>query len=350
MRAGRYHGEGDVRVDDVPEPVAGDGEVRVRVAYNGLCGSDLHEIYDGARAVPLHAPNPVTGARVPVILGHEAAGFVDQIGRGVDGVHEGDLVVIEPIVPCGVCPRCAAGTYNLCDHQAFHGLSTGGGGLAEYTTVKASMVHRMPAGTDTRLAALVEPLAVAYHGVERTGARPGQSAVILGSGPIGLAVALLLRARGVACVLSEPAAHRRAVAEGLGLPTFDASAEGFDLGEATRAWVGADGADLAFDTAAGPLTFRAAVSATAKRGMVMLMASPRRPEASAVLSELLAKEIDLRASYAYAHDFPPVIETVLSGAIPVDGWVTTKPLSELNDVLTRLRSGELTKVLIDPTA
>ena len=145
MKAARYYGIEDVRIEDVPEHPPSEGEVKVRVAFNGICGSDLHEYFEGPRAVPL-VPHPLTGVSAPVILGHEAAGYVAGVGRGVSGVGEGDLVVIDPLHPCHRCPSCQAGHHNLCDRLAMHGYSTTGGGLSEYTVVPSSMVVATPPG------------------------------------------------------------------------------------------------------------------------------------------------------------------------------------------------------------
>jgi (R,R)-butanediol dehydrogenase/meso-butanediol dehydrogenase/diacetyl reductase len=349
MRAAVYHGVRDVRVEDVDEPDVGPGEVKLAVAYNGICGTDLHEVFDGPRAIPT-TPHPLTGACAPVILGHEAAGVVVGVGEGVTGIGEGDLVAVEPILRCGACPWCVAGHYNLCERVAFHGLSTGGGGLCEYTTVPATMAHRVPAGVDPLAAAVVEPLAVAHHAVERSRVREGQVAVVHGAGPIGLGVLLTLRARGVPCIAFEPSAGRRAVAERFGATTLDPTAEGVDVGAEVRDRTAGRGADVSFDTAGGPATFASAVATTARHGTVHVVAAPPRPEPLPALRALLAGEIDVRTSYAYCGDFPAVIEQVAAGAYPLDGWVSTMPLTRIVEALELLRAGEAMKILIDPTA
>src|SRR5438309_166866 len=140
MRAAVYHGLGDVRIEDVEEPTPGAGQVKIQVAYNGLCGTDLHELFDGPRVVPLD-PHPLAGVRPPVILGHEIAGTVVELGPGVTDLEKGMLVAVEPLIACGACRWCRTGHVNLCDRLAFHGLSTAGGGLAEYTVVARPMLH-----------------------------------------------------------------------------------------------------------------------------------------------------------------------------------------------------------------
>jgi (R,R)-butanediol dehydrogenase / meso-butanediol dehydrogenase / diacetyl reductase len=350
MRAAVYHGPGDVRLEDVPERAPRAGEVKVRVAYNGLCGTDVHEVFDGARAIPVTAPHPLTGAVAPVILGHEVAGVVVEMGAGVTNVVEGDLVAIEPTVSCGVCRWCASGDRNLCEVLAFHGLSTGDGGLAEYTTVRAHMLHRVPAGTDPRAAALVEPLAVCHRAVTRSCARDEDTVVVHGGGPIGIGILLMLRGAGRQCILVEPSAVRRSVAASFGATTIDPTDDGAEVATAVRDLTAGRGAHISFDAAGGSNTFQAAVSTTTAHGTVVVVASPRHPESTPVLSDLVAREIDVRTSYGYCGDFPSVIDEIDNGTFPLEGWVTTRPLVDVGAALDALRAGELIKVLIDPTA
>src|SRR5215510_14188915 len=142
-RALRYHGREDVRLEEVDEPVAGPGDVILRVAYNGICGSDVHEYFDGPIAAS-REPHPLTGCAMPCILGHELAGEVVEVGPGVDDVSIGALVAVEPIETCGTCAYCRNGHRHLCRKTAFHGYHRAGGGLSDYTAVRRDMVHPMP--------------------------------------------------------------------------------------------------------------------------------------------------------------------------------------------------------------
>ena len=179
VKAARYYGMRDVRIEDVEVPRPGPGEVQIEVALNGICGTDLHEYFDGPRAVPMQ-PHPLTGVKAPVILGHETAGHVADVGPGVKGFEAGDLVVVDPLRCCGACPPCRSGLDNLCDRLAMHGFSTGGGGLAEFTVAPASRLHPIPRGMTPMQAALVEPLAVAAHALGRC-ERLGPTAAVFGS-------------------------------------------------------------------------------------------------------------------------------------------------------------------------
>jgi (R,R)-butanediol dehydrogenase/meso-butanediol dehydrogenase/diacetyl reductase len=347
LRAGVYHGVEDVRVEDVEEPVAGAGEVKVRVAFNGLCGTDVHEVYDGARAIPVGQPHPLTGVMAPVILGHEAAGHVVDVGTGVSGLEDGALVVIEPIRRCGVCPPCRAGAYNMCDVVAFHGLATTGGGLAELTTVPREMVHVVPPGVSPELATLVEPLTVSYHAVARSGVVAGQRVAVHGGGPIGIGVLLTLLAQGIAPVLVvEPAPERQAIVTSLGGSVVD-PADG-PVKDQVLDRTGGQGVHVSFDTAGAATSFAAACASTAKQGMVMVVAAPHVP-AEAVLRLMLVRELSVRTSFAYCGEFPAVIDAVAAGAYPTEGWVSVVGLSDVVDAFARLRAGHAMKILVDPT-
>lgn len=345
MRAARYHGTRDIRLDDVEEPEPGPGEVKLRVAYNGLCGTDLHEYFDGQRAIPSQ-PHPLTGVQAPVILGHEITGHVVGVGAGVTGLGDGQLVVVEPIVRCGACPQCSSGAYNLCDRQAFHGLSTTGGGLAEHTVVTREMIHAVPDGMTTMAAALVEPLAVALHAVRRSGVQSGQTAVVLGAGPIGIGIFLTLRAAGVETMVIEPEPSRRTAIEALGAATVDPAVG--DPGDQIAARTGGRGADVTFDAAVASTSFATAATTTAKGGVLVMLGTPRNP-AAPVFGPLLSREITVRTTYAYRGEFPAVIEAVAAGTYPFDGWVETRPMSGLVAALDELHGGRGVKFLIDPS-
>lgn len=339
-----YHGTGDVRLEEVEEPVAGPGQVKLRVAFNGLCGTDLHEVFDGQRAIPSE-PHPLTGAQAPLIIGHEIGAIVEALGAGVDDLALGALVAVEPLHRCGGCPSCLAGDVNLCDRLAYHGLSTGGGGLAEFTVVPREMVHLVPAGMTPEAAAMVEPLAVAWHAVERSGIEAGQTAAVLGGGPIGIGIMLTLRLRGIDATVVEPSPERRAVLAGLGAAALDPAAA--PVADQLRAHTGGRGPDVCFETSAVVASIENALAATAKHGTIVLLASPRQP-LPAVLGQALAKELTIRTTYAYHGEYPAVIEAVAAGGYPFDGWVTTLPMTRLDEALTEMKAGRLLKVLVDP--
>jgi L-iditol 2-dehydrogenase len=187
MRAVRYAGPRDVRVDDLPVPEIGAEEILVRVRACGLCATDVKTY---ARGHPMFPPGSV--------LGHEVSGVIARIGPAVKGWHEGERVVVAPYVPCGECHRCSRGHFTLCTNLHLSALQPGG--LSEFVRVPAPTVDegllRIPAALTFEEAALSEPLGCVYHGFEAMDAQPGASLLIVGDGPMGLMQAMVARAFG----------------------------------------------------------------------------------------------------------------------------------------------------------
>jgi (R,R)-butanediol dehydrogenase / meso-butanediol dehydrogenase / diacetyl reductase len=208
MKAVVWHGREDVRVEEVEDaPPPGPGEVRLAIAWTGICGSDVHEFHAGPILIPAE-PHPTTGVCAPLILGHEAAGYVESVGAGVEGFAEGDLVVPDALLPCGACDQCAEGSVNRCRALGHLGMSAHGT-FADFVTVPAGMLLRRP--DESRIGAdalaLVEPLAVAVRCVDRAALQPGETVLVLGGGAIGLATALVARVGGADVIVCDRAAE-----------------------------------------------------------------------------------------------------------------------------------------------
>src|SRR5262249_11314579 len=220
VRALRFHAARDLRIEDVAEPLApSPGDVLVRVATCGICGTDLHEYVAGPIVTPIE-PHPLTGARIPQILGHEFSGEVVAVGPSVTQVTEGDRVAIMPLAYCGTCAYCRRGLQHLCSTMGCVGLSHAWGGMGELATVAEYQVVRLPDGVTYEQGALIEPTAVAAYGVERAGVARGDRVLVTGAGPIGALAALCARSAGASTVyISEPNPSRRARAEALGVAT-----------------------------------------------------------------------------------------------------------------------------------
>ena len=346
MRSATYYRPHDIRIDDVDEPEPGPGQVKLRVAHNGVCGSDLHEYFAQETFVPVE-PHPQTGIRSPVALGHEFSGTVVAVGEGVTSVADGDRVAVRPTYTCGQCPSCRAGAPNTCRVLAFHGLSGPGGGLSEYTVLPEAMVFALPDNVSLELGALVEPMAVSYHAVELSGIRPGQLAVIAGLGPIGVGLFFALRAAGITDIIaSDPSAQRREILTGLGArhvidPTVTEVAVA--AGEVTDGL----GAHVVFDAAGVGEAIITGIGALAPRGKVVVVGIHEKPmELNPVA--LLLGEAQIVASLVYTDDdYRQVIESMGRGEITGEGWVDHAPLDDLLTVYDQLRRGERMKVLID---
>ncbi len=350
MRALRFHAARDVRVEDVagpPEP--GPGEVVVRVATCGICGTDLHEFIAGPIVTSVE-PHPLTGARNPQILGHELAGDVVSVGPGVTAVAEGDRVAIMPLAYCGRCAYCRRGLQHLCATMACVGLSHAWGGMAEYATVAEYQVVRLPEGVTHRQGALIEPTAVAAYGVERAGVGPGDRVLVTGAGPIGALAALCARAAGAAVVyVSEPNPARRARAETLGVATvLDPTA--VDVPARLREETDGLGVDVAIECSGHPAGFTAAVRSLRRRG-TLAQTGLFVGEASVEPMLWALNDLTIVGTWCYwVYDFDRIAAQIAAGDLPVERIVTgTVALDEAPDAFARLASGvaDEIKVLVD---
>lgn len=197
MKAVRFHGAKDIRIDEVPIPELRPGWIKVKPAYVGICGSDLHEYLDGPHIIPpAGSKHSMTNECLPITLGHEFSGVVEEVGSGVTGFAKGDKVCVQPTIYDGSCAACKRGLTNSCASFGFIGLSGWGGGMGQFTCAPADYVKKLPSDMPLEIGALIEPLAVAWHAVETSPFKKGDSVLVLGGGPIGLSVILALLAKG----------------------------------------------------------------------------------------------------------------------------------------------------------
>jgi (R,R)-butanediol dehydrogenase/meso-butanediol dehydrogenase/diacetyl reductase len=336
MQAACYHGAGDVRIEQVADPVPGPHDVVLRPAFNGLCGTDLHQYLHG----------PMSDAPLPIVVGHEFSGEVIEVGVDVGDVTVGDLVAVEPIWPCRSCDPCRAGRYNLCGDAIWTGLTGRGGGIAELAVVDASMAHRIPDGVSLLEGALVEPLAVAYHAVQKSRVVPGEVAVVFGAGPIGIGAVLALRASGVDDVIVvEPAAARRTAIEAVGgAEVLDP--EVVDVSAALLELSGARGVSVVIDAAGVPSSFDAALSALKAAGRLVIVAAFMEPVSFHPLS-VFEREIEILHSFAYCNDFEPVLRLLADGRYATADWVDVVGAGRLLEAYDRLKHRSAIKVLVD---
>ena len=345
MRAAVFHGRCDLRLEDVPEPSTGAGEVKLRVLYNGICGSDLHEYYHGPLTTRT-TPHPLTGIKNPVILGHELSGEVVEVGAGVEDLSIGDRVAVEPVETCGACMYCTSGQYNHCGLLAFHGYNRGSGGLAQLSVVKRSMAHKLPKSMTAQQGALIEPMAISYRTAMRCEVEAGQTVAIHGGGPIGIGVFFTLRRRGVRVIMVDPSRERRASLKALGVPLVLDPTDG-DIVSAIKDLTGGRGADTSVDAAGVPVAFKAALLSTAVGGRLIVVAIHTRPLEIAPM-DLLMTEVRISGIALSNNTFPSVIEEMSAGTYPSAGWVETIPFERLlSDGFERLHRQEGMKILVD---
>jgi (R,R)-butanediol dehydrogenase / meso-butanediol dehydrogenase / diacetyl reductase len=346
MKAAVYHGPNKVEIADVPEPEVRPGTVKLKVGFNGICGTDLHEYYAGPIFVPT-APHPLTGQQLPLTIGHEFSGVITEVGSGVDGWTEGDRVAVEPIYKCGQCPSCRAGNYNVCAQIGFHGLMSDGG-MAEYTVVPTEMLHRLPDNVSLELGALVEPMSVAYHAVTLGDAKGGDTAMVFGAGPIGIGLWFALRGNGVDDVfVVEPSATRRASIEALGASTLDPAA--VDVPAFIADHTAGRGADAVFDAAGVTPAVETALSCVGARRPMVSVAIYEKPLSTPLLN-LVMNESRIQGSLCYTGaDFEAVIRLMARGAYDTTGWVTPIDIDDVIDEgFEALHAGKKMKVLVDP--
>lgn len=347
MRAAVYHGPHRVEIEDVATPEPGPGEVAVDVAFNGICGTDLHEYYAGPIFVPT-SPHPLTGRQAPLTMGHEFSGTVAAVGSGVDWWAVGDRVAVEPIHRCGQCPPCRAGNYNVCQRIGFHGLMSDGG-MAERTVVPVHMLHRLPDSVSLELGALVEPMSVAYHAATLGEPPADGTALVFGAGPIGIGLWFALRGKGLENVyVVEPSADRRAAVAALGARTLDPT--DVDVPAFVADTTDGRGADAVYDAAGVRPAVETALACVGSRRPMVSVAIYETPLETPLLN-LVMNESRIQGSLCYtAADYEAVIALMDAGTYDTTGWVEH---IALEDVVTEgfdaLHAGRKTKVLVDPT-
>lgn len=322
MKAARWYGPRDIRIEEIPEPLIQPGMVKIRVEWCGICGSDLHEYVAGPIFIPVDAPHPVSGDIAPIVMGHEFAGEVVEVGDGVSRVKTGDRVCVEPILNCGTCYACRMGMYNVCEHIGFHGLSGGGGGFSEVTMVKEHMVHAIPDHMSYEEGALVEPTAVALHAVRQSGLKAGDTCVIFGLGPIGLSTVQCAKAAGASKIIAvEISPERQHKARELGATHIFNPLEA-DVPTAVRELTGA-GADVCFEVAGVEQTINSAIDCVRVGGQVVII-SIWEKKASIAPNQFVLKEIAMRGTLAYRNIFPAVIDLIADKAIRAEQMITKK--------------------------
>jgi 2-desacetyl-2-hydroxyethyl bacteriochlorophyllide A dehydrogenase len=312
------------------------GEVRVEVAYCGICGTDLH-IYHGkmdARVAPEQ------------IMGHEMAGTVAEVGEGVTDWHVGDHVVVRPLDPCGECPACRAGHSHICQNLKFLGIDTPGAFQGSWT-VPAHTLHALPDTVGLDMGALVEPLAVACHDVRLAEVAKDEYVVVIGGGPIGMLIAMVAREQGAKVLISEINPHRLALAEDLGFATCNPLET--DLVERVNAETGTAGADVVFEVTASQAGADIMTQLPRTRGRIVVVGIFGEPP-RVNLFRFFWRELKLCGARVYEpEDFEKAIAFIAAGNLPLERIVTGRyPLADLEQALKDLESGaDAMKVLID---
>lgn len=303
MKAVRFHGQRDIRLDTIEAPQVAPGKVKIAPKFCGICGSDLHEYLGGANLIPKpENPHPITMESCPLTLGHEFSGIVEEVGEGVESVKPGDRVCVQPIIYDGDCRSCVRGLVNCCDQNGFVGLSGWGGGLCETMVVPESCVKQLPDNVSLEEGALVEPLAVGWHAVDISPYKESDSVLILGAGPIGLAVVQVLIGRGCKnIIVTEVSSKRREFAKQFGAHhTIDPINE--DVVARVEELTGGLGADVAFDAAGAQAALDTAFGALKARGTLVNIAVWEK-RAGLAMNGLVFRERNYMGVYVFATSF-----------------------------------------------
>jgi len=351
MKAALWYNQKDIRVENIPEPSVEKDQVKIKVAYCGICGSDLHEYLAGPIFVPVEEPHPISKDKAPIVMGHEYAGEVVAIGEAVTGIQVGDRVCVEPIYSCGKCSSCKKGHYNVCEQLGFIGLSGGLGGFSEYSVVPSKMIHKIPDYMSWEQAALVEPTAVAVHAVRQSEMKIGDSIAVIGTGPIGLLVIQAAKAAGASRIIAvEVSAERREIAKQAGAHIVIDPIEVNPV-EAIKEYTNGLGVDVAFEVAGIEATIHTAIESTKSEGNVVNISIWEKP-ASIPVNHFILTERKMTSIIAYRNIFPQVIQLIANGQIQAAELVTKKIsidqiVSEGFEALTKNKNQ--IKILVDPS-
>ena len=335
MLTARYVGNRTIdTVDTEPTPPAAH-EVQIAVSYTGLCGTDLHILHGNMDA----------RVSTPLVFGHEMSGTIAALGAEVTGWAVGDAVTVMPLDWDGTCPACLAGNQHICQNLNFIGIDSPGS-LQPYWNVPAEVLVALPAGLRLDHAALVEPTAVAVHDVRRADLQPGQKAVVIGGGPIGVLIASVARQFGGDVVVIELDPARRAQIEALGFTTIDPR-ETNQVDWVTE-WSNGAGADVVFEVSGAAAAVLGATDLAKVRGTIVVVAIHPAPR-EINLQRVFWRELSILGARVYQRtDFEKAVELLHRGVIPADLLITRiVALSETQAAFADLEAGRAMKILVD---
>ena len=321
MKAIVIHEARDLRVEERDPGAPGPGEVRIRLAAGGVCGSDLHYYnHGGFGSVRL---------KEPMILGHEVSGHVAEVGPGVDGLAPGDLVAVSPSRPCGVCRFCAEGLHNLCLHMRFYGSAMPfphiQGAFREELIADAAQCVRAD-GLSAAEAAMAEPLSVGLHATRRAGELLGRHVLVTGCGPIGVLAILAARRAGAAEIVATdliPNALKHAAAAGADrMIDMAENPDALDVYTADKGHF-----DVLYECTGTAGALSGAIAAMRPRGVLMQLGLGG--DMTVPMMQITVKELDLRGSFRFHEEFMTAVKLMQSGLIDVKPVIThTVPLAD----------------------
>lgn len=340
MKVGR--GSGLVELREVPDPLAGPGEVLIQVGAAAICGSDIHIYHDRHPYWP------------PVVLGHEFAGTVRDVGEGVTGYAAGDRVVSETSTgSCGTCFLCRSGNRHICPDKRAAGIGRNGA-FADYIVMPAALLHRIPGGLPMEEAALTEPTAIAVHAViERAAVRPGETVVITGPGPIGLLCLQVAKSAGAGMTIvsgtAASASRRLPVAQAVGADVVINIAEE-DLVERVMAATGGHGADVVIETSGAPGAVELLPRLVRRLGRICVVGVAGLPTVSFPWDVALFKGVEVQFSFSSRHtSWVTGLRLLSTGRVRAGPLLTTGvPLERWHQAFEAQEQGRAIKALLVP--
>jgi (R,R)-butanediol dehydrogenase/meso-butanediol dehydrogenase/diacetyl reductase len=350
MKAAVFHGEHDVRVEEVADPAGpGAGQVLIRPLWCGICGTDLHEYAMGPIVIPA-SPHRLNGSQLPQVLGHEFSAEVVETGPDVTTVRAGQRVSIMPLLFCGTCYFCRRGLNHLCVSMACIGLSYDWGGIAELAVVPASHVSPLPDSVTDLQGALVEPTAVAAYGVDVARVRPGDTVLVTGAGPIGALASLYAAQLGASVVISEVNPVRAKLAESLDVGEVVDPTQ-VDVVEWIKERTEGVGADAVIECSGNERALQTAIDAVRSAGRISQTGLHTKAAAIEPM-KLSEHDIALVGTWCYpVTDWPRIIDLIARGRLPVDKVVTAQvPMADIVErgfEVLLSPTGDQVKVLVD---
>ncbi|HEY8721065.1 zinc-dependent alcohol dehydrogenase [Pengzhenrongella sp.] len=334
MRAAVWKATDQVEVTEVPRPDVPPGWALVKIAYNGICGTDLSI---------LHGRHP--RAQAPLIMGHEMSGWVEV--AGATGPPAGTLVIVEPLISCGACKACRDGLPHVCRNLGLYGIDAPGG-MAQFVALPPQVLHAVPDGVDPRTATLAEPLAVAVHAVDLSGMAPGDVVAVYGAGPIGILTALVARHAGASTVvITEPSPWRREVAARLGFTVVPGDST---MAATLEPLTDGEGADTTFDSAAHPTVAAELTATTRVRGRIVVVGVYKAPAALDLQAVCFKEQTVVGVRVYTSADVARAIELIATDALDLGRFPTKAfDLTDVGAAFDAATSGQdCLKVLLTP--
>ncbi len=321
MKAAVWYGKEDLRVLDVLEPGVEKGQVKIKVRWCGICGSDIHEYREGPMLIS-KKPHPLTGRSAPIVLGHEFSGDVIEVADGVTRINVGDRVTINCLIYCGECVYCRKGQYNMCLRLATVGLAWDGA-FAEFVVVPEYTVLKIPDQVSYEMGTFSEPLAVAIRAVRRSRLKVGDTVAVVGTGAIGLLVLQAARAAGASKVFAiEPIQRRRELATTLGANEAFDPAQG-DVGKEIAERTEGLRVDVAFECVGNQSAFDTAVRVTGRRAMIVIVGMALKPLEVPFL-RLWGHEKEISTSTGYVDEYPTALALLADRRVVIEPMISRK--------------------------